>query len=418
MANYRTNGTYGLGSQVRIVNRNSSVDYDYGAYDSFDDIPAALYDTVQIGKTIGIVTDGKIKEYWWQKKSDGTLGWVVKGVDNDTLNALIAAAMEKGDAKEVIGVVGYGDTVPDANNLDEGDYFLYTDNENGHELLFVEVKNEQTGVKGWTSVTPSIEVIYKTITAESKLFVWDGEEFVDVTGEAVDDTIYVNDLNILLTKSLPQGVYQVVLGQIGYGGTIINSIGNNKLQLIKWVRYTAHLTDSLIAAKNMVEAIPNTPLDLSEYDYVPTDTDFAFFNQYGILYTTGDATVKGSSYVLSVTANGRILENKDGWAEPKADNTAWEWNNYAYNGHTHEIGDIYDNNGDDLAIADESDEDAELVFPIESETLQAIARGEYESEDTAMFSGTTSYVPMTSAQVSALVETVMTAFNAARETNE
>lgn len=411
---YRTKGTYGLGGQVRIANKNSHVDYDYGAYDSFDDIPQSLYDTVQIGKTIGIVTDGKITEYWWQKQKDGTLGWVIKGVDNDTLKALIAAAMEKGDAKEVIGVVGYGDTLPDANNLDEGDCFLYTDNENGHELLLVEVKNEQTGVKGWTSITPSTEVIYKTIAEESKLFVWNGEEFADVTGEVVDDTIYVNNLNTLLTKSLPQGVYQVVLGQKGYGGTVITSIGTNKLQLIKWVRSTAKLTDSLSSAKNIVEAIPTTPLNLSEYDYVPTDTDLAFFSQYDILYTSGDATVKGSSYVLSVTANGRILENKDGWAEPKSNNTAWEWNNYAYNGHTHEIGSIYDDNGDDLAIADEMDESAELVFPIERETLQSIANGEYESDDTAMFSGASGYTPMTSAQVAALVQVALDAFDAAR----
>ena len=108
------------------------------------------------------------------------------------------------------------------------------------------------------------------------------------------------------------------------------------------------------------------------------------------------------------------MENKDGWAEPKSNNTAWEWNNYAYNGHTHEIGNIYDDNGEDLAIADETDESAVLVFPIESETLQSIANGEYDSDDTNMFSGASGYAPMTSAQVAALVQVALDAFDAAR----
>lgn len=56
---------------------------------------------------------------------------------------------------------------------------------------------------------PSTEVIYKTLD-ESKLYLYDGERFNDVTGRAVDNTIYVNNTGALLSITLDDGVYSVM----------------------------------------------------------------------------------------------------------------------------------------------------------------------------------------------------------------
>ena len=62
-----------------------------------------------------------------------------------------------------------------------------------------------------------------------------------------------------------------------------------------------------------------------------------------------------------------------------------------------------------------ADSEADLVVPIESETLEDIANGEYESDDTAMFTGNSQYTPLTSAEIDALVATTLAAMQPAEE---
>ena len=57
---------------------------------------------------------------------------------------------------------------------------------------------------------PSTEVIYKTLD-ESKLFLWNGTQFDDVTGRAVDNNIYVADISVLLSLTADEGVYSVLV---------------------------------------------------------------------------------------------------------------------------------------------------------------------------------------------------------------
>lgn len=57
---------------------------------------------------------------------------------------------------------------------------------------------------------PSTEVIYKTLD-ESKLFLWNGTQFDDVTGRAVNNYIYVADTSVLLSLTLDEGVYSVLV---------------------------------------------------------------------------------------------------------------------------------------------------------------------------------------------------------------
>lgn len=73
MSDYKTNGSFNLGNQITLKNVNSNVDRDYGPYEGKDisEIAELLKDTIQIGKTVGVIENGIISEYWWQKVGDG-----------------------------------------------------------------------------------------------------------------------------------------------------------------------------------------------------------------------------------------------------------------------------------------------------------------------------------------------------------
>ena len=56
---------------------------------------------------------------------------------------------------------------------------------------------------------PSQEVIYKTLDT-NKLYLYNGEDFEDVTGRPVDNTIYVNDIAELFSTPEDEGMYSVL----------------------------------------------------------------------------------------------------------------------------------------------------------------------------------------------------------------
>lgn len=80
MADYTTKGSFNLGNQITLKNKNSNIDRDYGPYEgkTLSEIAAFLADTIQIGKTIGVIEGGKVAEYWWQPV-DGGYEFVKKG---------------------------------------------------------------------------------------------------------------------------------------------------------------------------------------------------------------------------------------------------------------------------------------------------------------------------------------------------
>ena len=113
---------------------------------------------------------------------------------------------------------------------------------------------------------PSTQVIYKTLD-DNKLYIYDGHVFVDVTGHAIDNTVYVADTSEILTLTLDEGVYSVLV--------------------------------------------------------------------------VAGSTVTGT-YSLSVSSTGRILSDKDGWADRVVVNSnyEWRWHSYSYEGHKHTMNDI------------------------------------------------------------------------------
>ena len=131
---------------------------------------------------------------------------------------------------------------------------------------------------------PSTEVIYKTLD-ESKLFLWNGTQFDDVTGRAVNNSIYVADISVLLSLTLDDGVYSVLVVEgsavsatyslsVANGGRVLANqdgwalrVQDNGGYAWQWHRYSyqghthtiAEITDLPDIADSIVLALnPNT----------------------------------------------------------------------------------------------------------------------------------------------------------------
>lgn len=82
MAVYTTKESFNLVSQVMIQGSSANVDYLYGPYESIDAALAKISSLQrQAGKTIGIITEGKVEEYWLQPNASGALEFVKKQED-------------------------------------------------------------------------------------------------------------------------------------------------------------------------------------------------------------------------------------------------------------------------------------------------------------------------------------------------
>lgn len=96
MAVYTTKESFNLVSQVMIQGSSANVDYLYGPYESTDAALAKISDLQrQAGKTVGIITNGKVEEYWLQPNASGVLEFVkkqedinIESISEDQINTL------------------------------------------------------------------------------------------------------------------------------------------------------------------------------------------------------------------------------------------------------------------------------------------------------------------------------------------
>lgn len=100
--------------------------------------------------------------------------------------------------KEVQQVLTVGDTAP--ADPQDGDYYINTGSES--LLLYVE-QYEQ-----WQNVSPSEDNIY-IAQDTSNMWLWNGTMFVNVTGQSVDNIIYINNLDTGLNNVTNKGLYTV-----------------------------------------------------------------------------------------------------------------------------------------------------------------------------------------------------------------
>lgn len=107
----------------------------------------------------------------------------------------ILAQLQPVDDKEIIGVLTYSDIAPEGPSA--GD--MYIDSEDNM------LKEYQDGA--WTDAEAKENVIYIT-NDTTHFYVYKNNVFVDMTGEPIDNTIYINDLDEL-DGFTEDGIYRV-----------------------------------------------------------------------------------------------------------------------------------------------------------------------------------------------------------------
>lgn len=112
----------------------------------------------------------------------------------------ILAQLQPADDKEIISVLTYSDTTPEAASA--GD--LYIDSMNDTLKEFVD--------GSWEYTEAQENVIYITDDT-THFYIYKDDEFVDMTGEPIDNTIYVNNLSEL-DEYTDEGIYRVCVTTI------------------------------------------------------------------------------------------------------------------------------------------------------------------------------------------------------------
>lgn len=108
----------------------------------------------------------------------------------------ILAQLQPTDDKEIIGVLSYSSEVPESAT--EGDLFINSDT---NELLKYSDSEE------WIPTEAKENVIYIT-NDTTHFYVYKNSVFVDMTGQPIDNTIYINDLDEL-DGFTEDGIYRV-----------------------------------------------------------------------------------------------------------------------------------------------------------------------------------------------------------------
>ena len=110
----------------------------------------------------------------------------------------ILAQLQPTDDKEIIGVLSYSSEVPESAT--EGDLFINSDT---NELL------EYSDSDEWVQTEAKENVIYIT-NDTTHFYVYKNNVFVDMTGQPIDNTIYINDLDEL-DDFTEDGIYRVCI---------------------------------------------------------------------------------------------------------------------------------------------------------------------------------------------------------------
>lgn len=111
----------------------------------------------------------------------------------EVIRTMIGSVVQPSSEKEVLSVLTYG-TAP--SSAEDGDYYIKSSN---NKLFIYD--------EGWVEDTPNTDTLYVTADT-SRIYVWNGERFIDQTGELVNGMLVVvskNDLSA--NKFLASAVY-------------------------------------------------------------------------------------------------------------------------------------------------------------------------------------------------------------------
>lgn len=114
----------------------------------------------------------------------------------------IAEIIQPAPQKEIINVLTYSSSAPSSPS--DGDYYINSSSD----------KLYKYSSSSWSEATAKTDVIYIALDT-AHIYVYSGSEFVDTTGEMVDNTIYINNIETDLDDYIEDGVYNVCIAQSG-----------------------------------------------------------------------------------------------------------------------------------------------------------------------------------------------------------
>lgn len=149
----------------------------------------------------------------------------------------LVSSVVQPEEKEVINVLTYAAEPPESP--ENGDLFINSATNRLMEYVYDEQEQEGT----WDADEPSTAAIYITNDTQH-IYIWNGEEFVDRTGEIVDNTIYVKNLTTDLAEVTNQGIYTVAYKSSSHVNwyTLIVSIARRGSRLAPIVTTSQTLT--------------------------------------------------------------------------------------------------------------------------------------------------------------------------------
>ena len=364
----------------------------------------------------------------WKNVKDAILGVqeIVHPSEKEIVNAISIASIDNVEAPQ------------------EGALYMIEPSDGVDGFLFL----YQNGA--FNEVTPEKGVIYIVNSPDkSRIYIYNAPLWEDVTGQPVDNTLYITNTTTDLESYTDKGMYSVCLSlplrntewytftisvnrgphMVGrpstntYIQTLINNdcwkrrtkIGDDSWS--DWTEYRYAYTEDLTSkqdksdsslqttAKAVVEAINEVNTKANNIEQTIGNEDMSAEHAQSIKGAIAEINYwKGNASQDIEHAIGDIKELQS------AVNSKQPLGDYAQAQHTHVFADITD-------VSILPDNDAQIIIPIDDDILTSIVNQTYSPEDTAMFSGHSEYPPLSDEEVTRLVDLTIETYRQAINLN-
>lgn len=332
--------------------------------------------------------------------------------------------------KEIVNAISIA-SIDDVEAPQEGAFYMIEPSDGVGGFLFL----YQNGA--FNEVLPEEGIIYIVNSPDkSHIYIYDYPLWEDVTGQSVDNTLYITNTTTDLESYTDKGMYSVCLSlplrnTEWYTFTISVNRGRHMVGRPATNTYIQTLINN-DCWKRRTKIGDGSWSDWTEYRYAYTEDLTSKQDKSDSSLQTTAKTVVGAINEVDTKTNNieKELGNEDMNAEHAlsiksaiAEINYWKGNasqdiehaigdikelqasvnskqpigDYAQAQHTHVFADITD-------VSILPDNDAQIIIPIDDDILTSIVNQTYSPEDTAMFSGHSEYLPLSDEEVTRLVD--------------
>ena len=345
--------------------------------------------------------------------------------------------------KEIVNAISIA-SIDDVEAPQEGVFYMIEPSDGVGGFLFL----YQNGA--FNEVIPEEGIIYIVNSPDkSHIYIYDYPLWEDVTGQSVDNTLYITNTTTDLESYTDKGMYSVCLSlplrnTEWYTFTISVNRGRHMVGSPATNTYIQTLINN-DCWKRRTKIGDDSWSDWTEYRYAYTEDLTSKQDKSDSSLQTTAKTVVGAINEVDTKTNNieKELGNEDMNAEHAlsiksaiAEINYWKGNasqdiehaigdikelqasvnskqpigDYAQAQHTHVFADITD-------VSILPDNDAQIIIPIDDDILTSIVNQTYSPEDTAMFSGHSEYPPLSDEEVTRLVDLTIETYRQAINLN-